>query len=303
MSSFNEQFIFAVIIIALGYTLKRLNIITERDGEGLSRIIFNVTLPALIIISFTDITIEPSLFLLIIMGAAYGVMMALIGIFVFRKESRPTRGTLTMLLSGLNIGLFAYPLVNGIWGDKGIQYFGMFDVGNAVVIFGVVYLIGSYYSTEETEMSLGVIIKKLTSSIPLMTYIIVTILAIVGFKIPSLIIDVSEVISAANMPLSFLLLGIYLSFTLEKVYYTRIVKVLALRYGIGLSLGLILFFTLPFNDMFRYTVLLGLILPIPLSVLPFSVEFDFDRKFVGTVSNLTILISFVLLWVIANVFI
>lgn len=303
LSSFNEQFIFAVIIIALGYTLKRFNVITERDGEGLSRIIFNVTLPALIIISFTDITIEPSLFLLIIIGALYGVMMAFIGIFVFRKEERPTRGMLTMLLAGLNIGLFAYPLVNGIWGKQGIQYFGMFDVGNALVIFGVVYLVGSYYSTEKTEMNMGVIIKKLTKSIPLMTYIIVTLLAIIGFKIPLLIINVSETIAAANMPLSFLLLGIYLSFTLEKVYYPRIVKVLVIRYGIGLVLGLILFFILPFNDMFKYTVLLGLILPVPLSVLPFSVEFDFDRKFVGTVSNLTILISFVLLWVIANVFI
>lgn len=303
MSSFNEQFIFAVIIIALGYILKRFNIITERDGEGLSRIIFNATLPALIIISFIDVTIKPSLFVLIVMGAAYGMMMALIGIIIFRKEDRPTRGMMTMLLAGLNIGLFAYPLVSGIWGDKGIQYFGMFDVGNALVIFGIVYLIGSYYSTEETEMGFGVIVKKLTSSIPLMTYVIVTFLAIIDFEIPALILNVSEVIATANMPLSFLLLGIYLNFSLEKTYYSRIAKVLALRYGIGLTLGLILFFTLPFNDMFRYTVLLGFILPVPLSVLPFSVEFDFDRKFVGTVANLTILISFGLLWIIANVFI
>lgn len=301
LSSFNEQFLFAIIIIVIGYTLKRFNIITERDGEGLSRIIFNITLPALIIVSFTDITIEPSLFLLIIIGCLYGVMMAFIGIFIFRKEDRPTRGMLTMLISGFNIGLFAYPLVGGIWGKEGIQYFGMFDVGNAIVIFGVVYLIGSYYSSEDTELNAGIIIKKLSRSIPLMTYIIVCILAIIGFKIPSFILDVSEVISVANMPLSFLLLGIYLSFSLKKVYYKRIVKVLALRYVLGFIIGIALFFILPFNDMFKYTILLGFLLPIPLSVLPYAVEFDYDRKFVGTVSNLTILISFVLLWAIANI--
>ena len=80
-------------------------------------------------------------------------------------------------------------------------------------------------------------------------------------------------------------------------------KVLALRYAIGLIIGIALFFILPLNDMFRYTVLLGLILPIPLSVLPYAVEFDYDRKFVGTVSNITILISFALLWGIANILI
>ncbi len=301
MSSFNEQFLFAVIIIAIGYTLKRFNIITERDGEGLSRIIFNITLPALIIVSFTDITIEPSLFLLIIIGCLYGVMMAFVGILIFRKEDRPTRGMQAMLISGFNIGLFAYPLVGGIWGKQGIQYFGMFDVGNAVVIFGVVYLIGSYYSTEDTALNLSIIVKKLSRSIPLMTYIIVCILAIIGFEIPSLIINISEVISVANMPLSFLLLGIYLSFSLERIYYKQIVKVLTLRYVLGLVIGITLFFILPLNDMFKYTVLLGLILPIPLSVLPYAVEFDYDRKYIGTVSNLTILISFVLLWIIANI--
>lgn len=303
LSNFNEQFLFAVIIIAIGYILKRFNIITERDGEGLSRIIFNITLPALIIISFTDIEIEPSLFLLIIIGFLYGVMMAIIGIFIFRKETKPTKGMLTLLISGFNIGLFAYPLVGGIWGKQGIQYFGMFDVGNAIVIFGVVYLIGSYYSSEDTELNVGIIVKKLSRSIPLMTYIIVCILAIIGLKIPSLILDVSEVISVANMPLSFLLLGIYLSFSLEKVYFKQIMKVLALRYVVGLVIGITLFFILPLNNMFKYTLLLGFILPVPLSALPYAVEFDYDRKFVGTVSNLTILISFVLLWVIANILI
>lgn len=302
LSSFNEQFLLAIIIIAIGYILKKFNIITEQDGEGLSRIIFNITLPALIIVSFTDITIEPSLFLLIIFGFVYGLMMAFLGIYLFRKADQSIRGMQTMLISGFNVGLFAYPLVGGIWGKQGIQYFGMFDVGNAMIIFGVVYLIGSYYSTEDAELKIGVILKKLSRSIPLMTYVIVCILAIIGFKLPSFIIDVSEVISVANMPLSFLLLGIYLSFSLDKVYVRKVIHVLSLRYVIGLVVGIALFFILPLNEMFKYTILLGLILPIPLSALPYAVEFDYDRKFVGTVSNLTILISFGLLWGIANIF-
>src|SRR5690625_7563369 len=104
------------MIITIGYILKKFNIITEQDGEGLSRIIFNITLPALIIVSFTDITIEPSLFLLIVFGFVYGLMMVFLGIFLFRDEEKSNRGMQTMLFSGFNIGLFYSRLVGGFLG-------------------------------------------------------------------------------------------------------------------------------------------------------------------------------------------
>ena len=43
-------------------------------------------------------------------------------------------------------------------------------------------------------------------------------------------------------------------------------------------------------------MLIGFILPISFTVIPYSVEFGYDTKFVGTVNNLTIVISFLLMW-------
>lgn len=303
MANFNETFLQAVLIIGLGYILKRLNIIKEKDGEALSRIIFNLTLPALIIVSFHDMTFDTSLFLLILLGFLFGIFTSIIGLFIFRKEERKTKGMLTMLVSGFNIGLFAYPLVEGIWGKEGIQYFAMFDVGNAFIVFGTIYLIGSYYATDQAALNFKSIVRKLTRSIPLMTYLTVCLLAIINVQLPSIVINISDIIASANMPLSFLLLGIYLSFSLDKTYRKQMIKVLTIRYVVGLIIGISLFFLLPLNPMFRYTILLGLILPISVSVLPYSVEFKYDQKFVGTVSNVTILISFLLLWIIANLLI
>lgn len=303
MANFNATFLHAVIIIALGYTLKRLNIIKEKDGEALSRVIFNLTLPALVIVSFHNMTFDSSLFLLILLGFLFGIFTSIIGLLIFRKEERKTKGMLTMLVSGFNIGLFAYPLVEGIWGKEGIQYFAMFDVGNAFITFGTIYLIGSFFATEQAELNFKSIVEKLTRSIPLMTYLVVCLLAIVNIQLPNIVINISGIIASANMPLSFLLLGIYLSFTLDKMYKKQMIKVLAIRYITGLLVGISLFFILPFNEMFKYTIFLGFILPISVSVLPYSVEFNYDRKFVGTVSNISILISFVLLWIISNLLI
>ncbi|MFB9795296.1 hypothetical protein ACFFQG_32405, partial [Shinella granuli] len=97
-----------------------------------------------------------------------------------------------------------------------------------------------------------------------------------------------------------LLLGIYLNFTFEKGYLKLIMQYMAVRYLIGIVAGAGLFILLPFNDMFKYTVLIGLILPSSMSALPYAVEFNYDRRFVGTVTNMTIIISFLLMWLIAN---
>ncbi|MBM7602281.1 putative permease [Metabacillus crassostreae] len=301
MDSFNMQFLYCIIIIALGYLLKRRNIIKEKDGEGLARIIFNLTLPSLIIATFNGLKIDNSLFMLIFVGFIYGILIGFVGLFFLRKKSRKNKGMVGMMIPGFNIGLFAYPLVEVIFGKEGITYFGMFDVGNAFIVFGLSYLIGSFYSQEEVKLDYKTVISKLSKSIPLMTYISVVILNLVGLTLPTAIIDVASIISEANMPMSLLLLGIYLNFSFNKSYLKLMLQFLGIRYGIGLLAGSLCFLFLPFDDMFKYTLLIGFLLPTSVSVLPYSVEFQYDQKFVGTLSNITIVISFILLWGIANV--
>lgn len=300
MENFNTQFMYSIIIIAIGYIFKRSNLLKETDGEAIARLIFNITLPCLIISTFHNIVLEKSLIMLVIIGLLYGIIIAIIGLFFFRKEARSNKGMLGMLIPGFNIGLFAYPLVQGIWGTEGIKYFGMFDIGNAFATFGISYMIGSYYSKENIQLNVKMAASKMTKSIPLMTYLVILIVTIIGIEIPSPVIDITNTISKANMPLSLLLLGIYLNFTFDKSYWKGIGKVLGLRYGVGLILGAIGFFLLPVEDMFRYTVLIALILPMPTSVIPYSVEFGYNKRFVGTAANLSILISFFLLWMLGS---
>ena len=38
-----------------------------------------------------------------------------------------------MLIIGLNIGNFAFPIIDSIWGMDGLQYMIMIDIGNAFV--------------------------------------------------------------------------------------------------------------------------------------------------------------------------
>lgn len=297
----NQELFYIIIIIALGYLLKRLNILRETDGVTISRIIFNITLPALVIVSLNSVKIEASLIMLPIIVALFGMLSFILAYFVFRKEDKELKGTLMMLATGYNVGLFIFPIVEAVWGAEGLLYFGMFDVGNSILVFGLVYIVGSYFSEEGLSLKPISILKKFSKSIPFMCYVIMGILNFSGLHLPSTVIDVAAIISKANMPLSLLLLGLYLNFSFERKYIRPIAKYLVFRYGLGLLVGLTLYFLLPVNEMFKNTLLLGFILPIGLAVIPYAVEFKYKTTLlIGTISNICIVISIVLLYVFAN---
>ncbi|MFX0010874.1 MAG: AEC family transporter, partial [Candidatus Hermodarchaeota archaeon] len=151
------------------------------------------------------------------------------------------------------------------------------------------------------KVSFKYILRRLVKSTPLISYIVALILNFAGFVFPSFISDLIDIIARANSALALLLLGIFLQFKFAKSEWISIIKVLALRYTIGLITGLSLFFLLPptiFNSLFRIIICLSLILPVGLAVIPFSVENGYDKKLVTITVNLTILISFGLIWVL-----
>lgn len=300
MGNVNSQFILSMLIIALGYFTKRIGLVTEKDGEGISKVIFNFSLPALVIKTFSAMTVETSLIWLPVINILYGFFIAFLGFLLIKGTDRKKRGMLIYLLPGFNIGLFAYPLVEAVWGQEGLKYFGMFDMGNAIVLFGLSYILAGHFSSENEKADFKSIAKKLVKSVPLVSYVITLILNLTGIGFPKPVVNICEILARANMPLSLLLLGIYLSFSFDKSYWKGIGKVLSIRYATGAIIGVILYFILPFEPLFKTTVLLGLVLPIGMAVIPYSIQFDYDRRFVGTTTNLTVVISFVLMWIIMS---
>ncbi|MFX0070890.1 MAG: AEC family transporter, partial [Candidatus Hermodarchaeota archaeon] len=285
MADVNYIFLLSLVIIVIGYLVKKLNIITEENGKIVAKIIFNITLPAVILKVTSSLEFKASLIILPLINIAYGFFMAGVGLIVFRKRERKDKGLILMTLIGFNVAHFSFPLIEGIWGEEGLQHIALIDAGNAFTIFVLCYLIGSIFSfnnnSEGQSINLKEIGKKLLTSAPLLSYILALTINFSGVTIPLFCMDLLDILSRANTALSLLLLGIYLNFRFEKSEWSTIIKVLAIRYTFGLLIGLILFFYLPFDQfshLFRIIVAVSLILPVGLAVIPFSVEFEYDQK-------------------------
>lgn len=300
-----EQFVMIILLIALGYFLKRINYLKATDSQVLSTLVLNVTLPSLVIVNLNSADLNMSFSILPIMMIVYGIVAKIIVIWFFRKYSNQMRGSVGMMTGSMNIGLFAYPLVNAIWPEKGMVYFGMADIGGAMIMFGLTYFVGSYFSEGEDQFNFKFLGKKLIQSVPLVTYFVMFTLNMSNIHIWKPAIDFFSILSKANMPLSMILLGVMLSFSIDREYLPVTIKYLCLHYGLAIVAGTLVHFFLPVSDpMIKTTLLITWLLPVGVAIIPYSIQFKYKTlPFVGMVTNLTIIISIVILYVYQALFV
>ena len=300
-----EQFVMIILLIALGYFLKRINYLKATDSQVLSTLVLNVTLPSLVIVNLNSADLNMSFSILPIMMIVYGIVAKIIVIWFFRKYSNQMRGSVGMMTGSMNIGLFAYPLVNAIWPEKGMVYFGMADIGGAMIMFGLTYFVGSYFSEGGDQFNFKFLGKKLIQSVPLVTYIVMFTLNMSNIHIWKPAIDFFSILSKANMPLSMILLGVMLSFSIDREYLPVTIKYLLLTLWISYCSRNTCTFLLPVSDpMIKTTLLITWLLPVGVAIIPYSIQFKYKTlPFVGMVTNLTIIISIVILYVYQALFV
>jgi predicted permease len=302
MSSVNEQFLVNTLIIAIGWLVRRY-LVGDAGSTVLVKVVLNVTLPALIVSTFAGVRVEPSLVVLPIIALAYGLLMVGLGGFLlFRHWPRKRRGQVAFILPTFNIGLFAYPLVEGALGRGALKYLGMFDVGVAVMVFVVLLVVASYFAREDGDRpGAARILRAMTRSVPLIVYVLTVVLAVVDLRYPGPVVSVANVLARANMPLVLLVLGMFLRFDAATGRWGEVALLLGIRYAVGIAVGVALYMTLPYDQTFRTVLLVVFLLPPPLITLAYAVEFEYDAPFVGLFLNVANIVSYFALWVAFNV--
>ena len=299
--SANEPFAISALIIILGYTLKRIGILEETAGDSLAKIALNVTLPAVILTNVPTFPIRGGTSAILpFFGLAGSLLMISTGYLMHRKRNRTDFGLQQLSLSGYNIGLFAVPMVMGLYGNEGVTRFLLLDVGNAFAVFGIGYYLAALYSPLRNGDSFRPIqiVKMLAKSIPFVAYIIAIIMNLAGWRFDGFFRHVLDVPVAMNRGVSLLAVGVLLRFRLPKGTWKSIKPSLLIRYAAGILGGAAALFALPLPPADRIAVAGVLIMPIGLSIIPFSLKWGYDRNRAADILNVEIPISFILFWAV-----
>lgn len=302
MERYDKLFVFFALLI-IGYFLKRAKYLKENDNEALIRIIFNITLPAVILYSFNGFRFSAEHLAIPIISLVYPLFVyVIIRYLLFPKFFKRENTLAKISLIGYNIGLFAYPIIEILIGTDALRYTVLFEIGNSLVIFVFLYMIS--YMTQLGKFSIrNVPIKKILTKLftfpPFVCVILAFALAGLEINLPNGVVSVLKATSSANIILFSLVLGMTLDFDIKKEDLKFVMKILFLRYTYGI-IGIIVFFLfLPISLMLKTILSICLLLPVPMATLPYSIEFGFDTKRASALVNISNIISLVLVFVLA----
>ncbi|MDU4477669.1 AEC family transporter [Clostridium sp.] len=284
-----------IAIIVMGYLLKRKGFFKASDFRIISKIVLNITLPCAVISNFNNLKIDMSLLFLIFIGIICNLVTVGAGYLVALKKSDDEKVFNMINFSGYNIGCFAMPYVQNFLGPIGVVATCLFDAGNSLLCTGGTYSIASAVAKTDGKTTLSSFIKKVFSSIPLNTYIIMLIVSYFNFQIPKPIIMFTDTVGAGNGFLAMLMVGVGLELNLKRSQIGKIVQALSIRYGISIIMAFIFFIFLPFSLEVRQVLAIIVFAPVSAVSIAFTEKCNGDVGLASAINSSSIIFSIIVM--------
>ena len=283
-----------VAIIILGFLLKKLGVFKESDFSVLANVTLKITLPAAIITNFANKELDVSMLILIAVAIACGFVYIGLGFLLNLRRSKSERAFEILNLPGYNIGCFALPFVQTFLGPAGVMAACLFDVGNGLICLGGAYSIAAMVK-DGSKFSIKRMARTLGKSVPFLCFVTMPILCLLHVPIPTPITTLTATISSANAFCAMLMIGVGFKLTANKTQIGKIVRVLAIRFGMAAVLAVLAYQFLPFAPEVRKAVVLLVFSPFGSAIPPFTAELGEDVGLSSAINSISIICSIVLM--------
>lgn len=288
-----NQILILFIMIIVGYIIRKSNIINEEINKGFSRLLIEVTMPALIIKSILEITLSKKIItnlglMTIISFLSYIILIILSSLIAKKLKCPQSKKTVfKSLLIFANVGYMGIPVVSSIFPAEAVVY----TIINNVIfnIFLWTYGIHLFSSNDEEENKIQW--HKLINhgTIALLIGFILLITRFNLGPVHGAIVTISQM----TFPLSMLIIG----GSLTNIKFINILKDKILYYVIFLKLfiipiaALLFIRLLPLPEMVANISIIMLAMPSGAISVIFAEKFDSDYKFASEGIFFTTLLS------------
>lgn len=292
-----NQLITLFLMMALGFFLHKIHMMPREFNQKLTKLLLNVTMPALILNSVLTAEEKASgTTVLLVFGLAVAMyaLLPLFGFLIAKLLFVPKKqfGLYVFMTAFSNIGFMGFPLINALLGSEAVFYTALFNIifNLSAYSYGVLLV---NYGLEEKDPSAGSG-AKLHLSPGILLSLLAVILYFVDLPVPGSVVNAVSSIGGLTTPLAMLLIGASLaSMNLREVFTDwRVYPYTLLR---QLLLPILLF--LPLKQFLHNELLLGVTLimlsvPVANTAVLFSTEYHADEKlaartiFITTLSSL-----------------
>ena len=253
-----------VMVIMLGYLLKRAGFFGKDDHRLMSKIMVNITLPCTIIQAFDGFERDAKMFIIVGIGFICAFMPILLMYLTTGRVEKRLRAYRMLNIGGYNIGCFSLPLVQAFFGNTGVVAACMFDTGNAIMMTGGAYAMTSTLlrtGGEERE-SVGDVLLKFVKSLPCDAYMVMILFAALGVKIPSVVFTLTRPAGQANAFVAMLMIGMMFEPAGDRALLRETARELVWRYLFAAASAALVFFCTPFELVVRQTLCIVCFAPL-----------------------------------------
>ena len=172
----------------------------------------------------------------------------------------------------------------------------MFDVGNAIMCFGITFSIAMVIS--KGSVNGKEILRTLFSSMPFVTYLVMILLCAAQIHLPQPVYTVAGMIGQANSFLAMLLIGILFEPKINRSERKDMAGVFLLRMALGIAFSLLIYHFLPIPLRYRQVLAIIVFSPI-LSVAPIYTErCGYNRAVAAVLNSLMLPFSMVVMTIL-----
>ncbi|MFR6292174.1 MAG: AEC family transporter, partial [Peptococcaceae bacterium] len=194
-----------LLLIVLGFAGKKVGLFRLEDRFVLSKVMLYITMPCLFISFFKDFTPAPTLILMFLLGIGANLVLCYTGLFFARNKSGTEKALYMLNCSGNNIGAYATPIIASIFPPAAVIATSMYDIGNSIMAAGGTYALAARYIDKERSMRWAVFFRRLFSSVPFDTYLIMLALSLLGIRLPEPVYEIAGMIGAPTIILTMIM--------------------------------------------------------------------------------------------------
>lgn len=287
------------LIILIGAYGTRKNIINEEVNKGLRKILLEITLPLLVINSFSfefNEGMGQNVLISFIYSVAFMVVGAIISyIFLF-----PFKGEKKKILHFANVfsncGFIGFPIINSIYGAEGVVYTSIFNMVFTIALWTYGVMIFSDKMSKENikKVLLNPAIIAVYLGIPMMLF---------NIELPPFLIDTTKIVGDMTAPISMIIVGSILS----KVKIKDVFKEFSAYYGSLIKLIIIPLVLLGIKKVLNddsiiiNTIIVVQAMPAAAMTSIFAADFNKEKEYSAIIVFITTLLSIITIPIIAKI--
>jgi malate permease and related proteins len=274
------------VYFGLGMLLKKAKLGDKSHGDFLLRFVFFVTLPLLILTTVPRIELTVARALLPLVNIAVNILCMACMYLLARRQQLSHRQLGTALVNAaIHNNSFMFPFILAVFGQAGFADAILLDLGNALWMATVVYLLAFYYGGEPHDR--WTMLKRILQSPLIWSLIISLILSLTKGSLPNPLLSLINPLAQMTAPLILVALGLYFSLRLTNLAVA--LQIVGVRMGVGLLAGLLLATMLGLEGDSYAVVVACSAAPIGFNALTYSSLAKLDTELSASAVSLSIL--------------